>query len=177
MKSAPGYEDVAMDTHTIFRSQYRAALAMLKQAIEKCPPELWDDPQDRTKFWHVVYHALFYTHLYLHTREEDFKPWDQHREDYQFLGPKPWPPHDLPKIDEPYTREDILAFFDVCWNFVDQQVPTLNLEAESGFYWQTFNKLELQIYNIRHLQQHTGELMERLGSRAKIDVDWRGSIP
>ena len=35
-------------------------------------------------------------------------------------------------------------------------------------------KLELQIYNLRHLQQHTGELMERLGSRAGIDVDWVG---
>jgi hypothetical protein len=50
----------------------------------------------------------------------------------------------------------------------------LDPEAESGFYWLPMNKLELQIYNIRHLQQHTGELMERLGSRAGVEVDWVG---
>jgi hypothetical protein len=37
------------------------------------------------------------------------------------------------------------------------------------------NKFELQIYTIRHLQQHSGELMERLGSRANISVDWVGT--
>jgi hypothetical protein len=160
----------------ILHSQYHAALAMFKQAVEKCTPDLWDAPQDRNRFWHLAYHALFYTHLYLHTSEPEFVAWNKHREDYQFMGPKPWPPHDLPKIGEPYTREDILSYLEVCWNYVDEQVPALNLEAESGFSWLPFSKLELQIYNIRHLQQHTGELMERLGSRAGIDVDWKGSI-
>ncbi len=55
-------------------------------------------------------------------------------------------------------------------------VPQLNLEVESGLYWLPLNKAELQIYTIRHLQQHAGELMERLGSRAGIDVDWVGVI-
>jgi len=166
-----------MNISDILRSQYHATLAMLKQAIEKCPSELWNDPQDRSKFWHVAYHALFYTHLYLHTRWEDLKLWERHRAEYEFLGSKPWPPHAPPNIGEPYTREDVLAFFDVCWNFVDQQVPALDLETPSGFDWLPFNKLELQIYNLRHTQQHTGELMERLGSRASIGVDWKASVP
>ncbi|MFZ6028342.1 MAG: hypothetical protein ACOYYS_11560 [Chloroflexota bacterium] len=42
-----------MDIHTAFRAQYHATLTMLKQAVEKCPPELWNDPQDRNKFWHM----------------------------------------------------------------------------------------------------------------------------
>jgi hypothetical protein len=53
-------------------------------------------------------------------------------------------------------------------------VPQLDLAAESGFYWLPFDKAELQIYNIRHLQQDAGELMERLGSRAGLDVEWVG---
>jgi len=40
--------------------------------------------------------------------------------------------------------------------------------------WLSFGKLELQLYNLRHLGQHTGELMERLGTRAALDVDWVG---
>jgi hypothetical protein len=57
---------------------------------------------------------------------------------------------------------------------VDRHVPQLNLAAPSGFDWLPMNKFELQIYNIRHVQQHAGELMERLGARANIDVDWIG---
>ncbi len=157
----------------ILCSQYRAALEMLKQAVVRCPPELWDDAQDRNRFWHVAYHALFYTHLYLHPRGEVFQPWPLHRVDYEFLGPKPWPPHELPTIGEPYTPGEVLAFLEVCQAFAAQQTAALDLEGPSGFSWLPFNKLELQIYNIRHLQQHTGELMERLGSRAQINVDWK----
>jgi len=145
---------------------------MLKEVIEKCPPEMWNDPQDQNKFWHVTYHTLFYTHLYLSTRQEDFKPWEGHRENYQYFV-LPWPPYDFPKIEEPYTSEELLTYLEVCWYFADNQISTLDLEAGSGFSWQSGNKLELVIYNLRHIQQHIGELMERLGNRAKIDVDWK----
>ncbi|MCB9122287.1 MAG: hypothetical protein H6640_21400 [Caldilineaceae bacterium] len=53
-------------------------------------------------------------------------------------------------------------------------MPQTDLSAPSGFDWLPMNKLELQIYSMRHLQQHAGELMERLGSRAGIDVPWVG---
>jgi hypothetical protein len=42
-------------------------------------------------------------------------------------------------------------------------------EAPSRFAWIPLNKLELQFYNIRHIQHHTGELFERLGARANVD--------
>jgi hypothetical protein len=164
-----------MDIHEIIRSQYHATLKMLLQAVEKCPPEMWKNPQDRNQFWHVAYHALFYTHLYLSRTGAEFVAWQGHREDYNFMGPKPWAPNEPLKIGEPYTKEDVLAFWQVCWDAIDQQVPTLDLEAGSGFDWLPMNKLELQIYNIRHLQQHTGELMERLGQQG-INVDWVGQV-
>lgn len=49
-----------------------------------------------------------------------------------------------------------------------------SLHAESGFYWLPFDKLELQFYNIRHIQQHTGEHCERLGAYGEIEVGWVG---
>ena len=33
-----------MNIKPILQSQYLASLAMLKQAVVKCPPEAWDDP-------------------------------------------------------------------------------------------------------------------------------------
>ncbi|MCJ7700083.1 MAG: DinB family protein [Anaerolineales bacterium] len=162
-----------MDIQKVIQSQYLASLEMLKNAVIQCPQNMWLDPQPKNKFWHIAYHAIFYTHLYLHPSEETFKPWDKHREEYEFMGPMPWPPHNLPKIGEPYTQAEVLEFLAFCQQQVTEILPALDLESDqSGFFWLPFGKLELQFYNIRHVQLHTGELCERLGTEAGIDVDW-----
>jgi hypothetical protein len=160
-----------MDTKQVIQSQYLAALAMLEQAVVKCPQELWAAQVDKNKFWHVAYHALFYTHLYLQDKEDDFRPWEKARDEYQYLGPLPLPPHDLPKIGEAYSKENVLDFLAFVQTQVRERVPALELDGPAGFDWLPFGKLELQIYTIRHLQQHNGELYERLG-RAGIDLPW-----
>jgi hypothetical protein len=76
------------------------------------------------------------------------------------------------KIGEPYGREDLLEYLAFCRQQVAERVPRLDLEADSGFEWLPFSKLELQIYTIRHLQQHTGELMERLAASADVEIHW-----
>jgi hypothetical protein len=164
-----------MDTREVIKSQYLAALEMLRLAIAGCPDWLWDDRQQKNRFWHVAYHALFYLHFYLQDKEEDFVRWAKFRAEHHYLGPVPWPPHHEPRIGEPYTRQELQEYCSLCAQQVEERVDALDLEAESGFYWLPFGKLELQLYNIRHVQQHAGELMERLSGRAGIDVDWVGS--
>lgn len=159
----------------VIGSQYRASLAMLREAIVECPDAMWHDAATKNRFWHIAYHVLFYTHLYLQPSESDFVPWEKHREQYQFMGPLPWPPHEEPEIGAPYCKEDILEYLDLCERQLSQTVAALDLEAESGFDWLPFGKLELQFYNIRHLQHHVGELCERLGTQASVDVAWVGA--
>ena len=163
-----------MKVQEVIKSQYQAALEMLRRAVVKCPESLWDDPTYKNRFWHLAYHALFYTHLYLHPSQKAFVPWEKQRDDYQFMGPTPWPPHTEPEIGEPYTKEEILEYLDLCRQHVEEIVDTLDLDGESGFDWLPFGKMELQFYNIRHLQHHAGELCERLGTAVKINVDWVG---
>ncbi len=166
-----------MDLKTIIISQYHAALEMLRLAIARCPDDLWLDENYANRFWHVAYHALFYTHLYLQPQEEDFSPWEKHRERYNYMGPTPWPPHEKPVADVPYTRDEILAYLDHCRQEVEARVPGLDLHGPSGFSWIPLSKVELQFYSIRHLQQHAGELCERLGVAAGVDVPWVGHGP
>ena len=45
------------------KSQYHAALAMLREAIEKCPDELWASDEYTNRFWRIAYHTLYFTHL------------------------------------------------------------------------------------------------------------------
>ena len=151
-----------MDTNKIIQSQYLAALEMLKQVIVKCPAALWNAPGDKDKVWRKAYHTLFYAHLYLQTTEKDFTPWEKH--------------HDL-DTGEPFTQAEVLEYLAFVQKQVIAQVQALNLEAESGFHWLPFGKLELQLYNIRHIQQHAGELYERLGTRENIELDWVSTQP
>ncbi len=163
-----------MDIRQVLRSQFDAALDMLEHTVRLCPDAMWDDPADRNRFWHVAYHVLFYTDLYLSPNELAFTPWALHREHHQFFGALPWPPHDPVAIGAPYTRDDVLAYLALCRDHVAGQLASVNLDAPSGFEWLPFGKLELQLYNLRHIQQHTGELMERLGARVGVDVPWVG---
>ena len=151
-----------METLKIIESQYLAALEMIKEVIVKCPEALWNAPGDLDPCWRKVYHSLFYAHLYLQDTEKDFKPWEKHHD----------PDHGVP-----FTRQEVLEYLAFAQKQVQMRVPLLNLEAGSGFEWLPFGKLELQLYNIRHIQQHAGELYERLGSRENIELEWVDQTP
>lgn len=157
-----------MDQKGVIQSQYFAALEMLRQAVEKCPEDLWIDPAYKNQSWNIAYHALVYVHFYLHKNEESFVPWSKHRQEARYfsLGEG--------EAVAPFTRAEVLEFIDFIEAQLDALVEDLDLEAESGFYWLPFNKLELQFYNIRHLMLHTGELAERVWQAAGEEVGWVG---
>ncbi len=159
-----------MQMNMIIKSQYHASLAMLREAIEKCPDSMWVNTDYVNPFWRVAYHIIIYAHFYLSPTESDFIPWEKHQDGMQLLGPSA-------PDSEPYSKADLLAYLDICSDQVEAQVDSLEFEAESGFHWLPFNKLELQFYNIRHIQQHTGELCERLGAHGEIEVPWVGKVP
>ena len=151
-----------MEILKIIESQYLAALEMLKEVIVKCPEALWNASGDVDPSWRKAYHTLFYAHLYLQDTKRDFRPWPKH--------------HD-PDTGAPFSKAEVLEYLTFTQIQVQERVPRLNLEAASGFEWLSFGKHELQLYNIRHIQQHAGELYERLGSRENIELDWIDQTP
>jgi hypothetical protein len=165
-------EKGSVNFREVIKSQYYASLEMLKQAVIACPQSLWNDEANKNKFWHIAYHVLFYTHLYLQDSEKAFTPWDKHKNESQFMGPLPWPPHANPNITETYKKEDILEYIEICIKEVEDKISNLNMEAQSGFHWLHFNKFELQFYNIRHIQHHTGALIDRLRTSTNVGVKW-----
>jgi hypothetical protein len=145
-----------MKIKPILQSQYLAALAMLKQTILTCPPEVWDDPQDKDKFWFIAYHTLKYAHLYLKAQDKGFPRWESRG--YSQPG-------------TPFSKEEILQRLATVERDVIEQIPIMDLDGASGYNWIPTNKLELQLDNIRHIQQHTGELYQRL-SAYNIKLNW-----
>jgi hypothetical protein len=143
--------------------QYRAALDMFAQAITACPDSLWLDHAYPNRFWHVAYHTLFYTHLYLHPSDTQFRPWDRHREKSQNLAATEF---------APYSKTEIEEYLDLCRRELEERVRALDLEWASGFHWLPFNRFEVHLYNIRHLQHHAGQLIDRLRTSGHAGNAW-----
>lgn len=153
----------------MLKGQYHAALAMLRQAIERCPDELWLEGAHGRAFWRIAYHTVFYTDLYLQPKEADFRRWPGHRDAATDLGDER-PPGPC----EPYTKDEILAYLDDLDSRIDAGVERVDLDStDCGFHWYSLNKLDHQVMNVRHVQQHAGQLSERLFA-AGIDLDWMG---
>jgi len=163
-----------MDIRGAVLSQYLSAIGMLEKAIELCPEEMWLSASGASpnRYWHIAYHALFYTHFYLAPTEVEFVPWQSSRAGYNFLGAVPGKTDEPPRIDQPYAKAELLEYATLCRREAEARTASLDPDAPSGFYWLAFNKLTLQFYNIRHLAHHTGQLGERLRSEANIGLPW-----
>jgi hypothetical protein len=165
---------VDLEIRQAFARQFHAALEMVEKAIRGCPETVWLDASGDSpnRFWHIAYHVLFYTHLYLQPGEADFIPFRIHRPDYNFLGVIPSRPGELPLIDQPFEPAELLDYAQFCHSEVDRQMPMVDFESQSGFFWLPLKKPELQIYNLRHLAHHTGQLTDRLRTLADVSVSW-----
>lgn len=159
---------------SIILSQYIATLSMLKNVITKCPEAAWDDDKYKNRFWRVAYHTIFYTDLYLSQSLSEFRPWEKHQSEINYLGFAPGNPPREAKSGNPYNKDEILEYFALCEKNLEHKILPIDLKTASGFEWLPFNKLELQFYNIRHIQHHTAQLIERMRQDAGESINWVG---
>jgi hypothetical protein len=159
-----------MDVRAALRSQYHAALKTLRDVIEKCPDKAWNDGP--APVWRVAYHTLYFANMYLKQSEAAFSPWQRHREEAQYISSVPSEGRP-PKACEPFTRQEVLEYLNVCDTLVDGCIDALDLSAEKcGFPRYEMSTLEHQIVNIRHIQHHAAALSNRLRQSAGVAVDW-----
>ncbi len=174
--------DLAKTTETLratLKSQYHAALAMLRQAIELCPAEAWSSGEHVNAPWQVAYHTLFFAHLYIQPNEADFRAWEHHQAEVQYPDGIPGPADPdspLPLAPDPYTKAQVSAYWTFCDQMVDDAVDAIDvLSPTSGFSWYKLSKLEHQIINIRHIQHGAAQIADRVRALANVGVDWVGA--
>ncbi len=167
-------QSLASVATTSLISQYDAALRNLRGALEVVPDERWNDPGDTNRFWHIAYHVLFFADLYMTLREEEYRPWSKGRREAVPLGANPWDPDlEFDKSDA-YAKEELLGYLEAIRARLEETIAPQDLTAPSGFNWLPMSRLEAHIYNIRHLQHHTAQLVERLREKEGIHVGWVG---
>ncbi len=157
--------------------QFGAAIDMLGDALRDCPDELWEerlwtDQPDQwvaagfSAFWYLGYHTLFWLDLYLTGAEEGFAP------------PAPFdlvemePGEILPRT---YTREELLRYLETCRRKCQETIGALSNEQAyrmCRFGWGELPFAELQLYNLRHVQEHAAQLLMFLGQRVGKPASW-----
>lgn len=166
-----------IDNQMLWR-QFGAAIDMLGDALRDCPDELWEkqlweDQPDQwvaagfSKFWYLGYHTLFWLDLYLTGAEEGFAP------------PAPFDLVEmnagevLPRV---YTREELLGYLQYCSRRCRETISGLSIEQAHrlcSFAWGEVSFAELQLYNLRHVQEHGAHLRMFLGQQADKSAQWR----
>jgi hypothetical protein len=142
--------------------QFGAAIDMLENAMLACPDDLWGDRSRRPEFWYVVFHTLFFLDLYLSDSDIGFTP------------PAPFT---LDEMDERgllpervYTKEELRSFLEHGRAKCRATITAMTEEKANrrcGFEWLDLSYAEILLYNMRHVQHHTGQL--NLILRQKID--------
>jgi uncharacterized damage-inducible protein DinB len=152
---------------TVLTGQFEAALCMLNRCVRNCPPEHWDGKIANGTFRQVAYHTLFYVDLYLSPNEEAFELRELHRRggDRRFGA----------AADGGLTKEETLAYLAICRQKAVETLASETLESlqgPSGFARLSFSRGELHLYNIRHVQHHTGQLSAYLRRVVKDGKGW-----
>jgi len=136
----------------ILISQFEASLCMLNQCIAACPLEHWEGRIANDTFRQVAYHTLFYADLYLTPSEDVFVLRDIHASGGDERGPT---------LSPGLPREQTLEYAAICRQKVTQTLANetgQTLQGPSGFSWLKMPRMEAHLYNLRHLQHHTGQM-------------------
>jgi hypothetical protein len=150
------------------KGQYHAGLGMLREAVESCPADVWESGVPPRQFWRLAYHALYFTNLSLEVHREEFKRWEKHRDEVES-------DEEHEKLDAtPYSKAELIEYLEIVESRVDSQLDLFDLSSpESGNPYYKFPKLDYLLMNIRHIQEHTGQLRDRL-LEAGVDQGWIG---
>lgn len=159
-----------MDTtlKTTVWQQFGASIDMLDDAITACPDVLWTavlwEDQDEPRygqFWFIAYHTLFWLDLFLTGSSKGFAP------------PVPFIRGTLP--EKPYSKDEVSNYLKQCRQKCQSVIERLTDEKAHQictFDWMEPTFLELQLYSMRHVQEHAAQLSLVLGQNGVSGPDW-----
>lgn len=161
----------------IVTAQCEAALAMLGICLERCANDDWDKPIAKYPFWQVAYHALCFADFYAAPSEEAWRP-------HPDLHPEGRLELDNEYPSRRFVRDELLGYAALCKTLA---IDALAAETDQtiagpcGFPRLRISRGELYLYNLRHIQHHTGQLsafVHRQGGTADwVKSGWNGSAP
>lgn len=159
-------------TSNVLASQFKASLRMLKAVIAVMPDGLWDSPDHDNRSWRLAYHTLWAARFYLSVSPRTFVYWDKAIKGAESLGGWWEDPKDKIVVQGKNSQAELTEYLDSIIGILPIAIAEVPFDASSGFEWYPFSKLELHFMNIRHIQHHTAQLIERLRIAGITGIEW-----
>jgi hypothetical protein len=143
--------------------QFGAAIDMLESSVLVCPESFWD----KKDFWYSVYHTIFWLDYYSSAEPDAFSP------------PQPFTLSEFdPKGILPerlYSKEELLEYLEFARKKGFFLIDGLNEETSKERFInkkKNYNRIEMIIYSMRHVQHHVGQLNLLLRQNEDVAGKW-----
>jgi len=134
----------------ILWGQFGASIMMLQNAINACTESEW---HTKSQFWYKTYHTLFYLDYYSSTDPANFSPPSPFTlSEFDSSGALP---------DRVYSKTELLTYLQFGKQKTKQLIMGLTEETVAHRFInvaRNYSRLEIILYNMRHLQHHVGQL-------------------
>ncbi|TDX13409.1 DinB family protein [Flavobacterium sp. S87F.05.LMB.W.Kidney.N] len=143
--------------------QFGAVIDMLESSIMVCPESFWD----KKDFWYNAYHTIFWLDYYSSAEPDKFFP------------PEPFslsefdPKGILP--ERVYSKEELLGYLEYSRKKVFFLIDGLNEKTSKERFInkkKNYSRVEMIIYNMRHVQHHVGQLNLLLRQNVDLAGKW-----
>jgi DinB superfamily len=135
--------------------------------MHDCPEEVWNDQTRESQFWYLVYHTLFWLDFGLSESPTGFAPPAPFTlDEFDPTGVMP---------DRVYSKAEIQTYLEHGREKTRAAILGLTDEkAQTRFQYFSRNLsiLELILYNMRHVQHHTGQLNLLLRQHGTQPPNW-----
>ena len=149
--------------------QYHSTLDMLHSVLRECPDELWSKEFAGVHFWREAYHALFWMHNFLGTKDKrfSFQPFGVDIDPWQVIPP-----------NNTCDRAEALQYGALTRAYIDEVFDALTLDEldaadsyDETDFRSVFHRL---MYGLRHVQHHVGKLTAFLNLEGIQLNHWKG---
>ena len=158
-------------------SQLLAALCMLKDCIDRCPDDEWNERHNDYPFSQVVFHALFDCDYHLCDNPRELMDQPFHKRNRDSFA-------DYEELDEDripqrlYERDFICRYYDHCRIRATSVIgakSTADLVIPNSDIRRVMTRLERYVNAIRHMQHHVAQLGLRLQFLTGNEMNWVSS--
>jgi len=150
----------------VVAAQFGAALRMLEEAIRLMPQEWWELPPREGEAWVLAHHTVFWLNFYLTPPDETFTPPTAFG--LEELDPEGRLPERAP------AREDLLQWLHAGRREMARQLEEMDetLASQDSPWRPGLSRLELLLYNLRHVQHGAAQLNALLRRQVDRAAPW-----
>lgn len=158
---------------SLILNQLGASLDTLGYCIETCPKSDWQQAHNDAPFSQVVFHTLFYADLYLGRDALPFKEQPFHAAHKSTFGSYEEMEDKVP--EQLYEKPFCLSYLTHCRAKLKTMVEAETAESlagDSGIAFRKISRVELYVYNLRHIQHHAAQLGLRIQMLTGKEMPW-----